>query len=289
MTNLNNSLDALEYIVNEHNVSQSYIDEKLEGRENVLDQESIIEDYDETPESISNNKEQLSIKEEKNDVTSAFSELNKPVYRLGLNKEDYAKVLLLSSLIAKRYNRHIGKHLPSEKLNNSFAISKFLNNSLFYKMGFIFFALIIWQFNVSVVSIILVVLLILCYVFALFLLIKTEKHIFKYITAIRNSMSKELLEEKVNILELVYEIVRTKNSTINRALKERLKSNYKIYIKEYKRNNKGVKVKHYVSYNDLLQLYEKDLYKKSVNAEDFIFRIVIEDIYKYLKRLEKKS
>ncbi len=287
MVNLNKSLEALEYIVNEHNVANSFPDEKLEGRLNVLDQEPIMKEYDETPVEVS-----LETLEKVKKINSALEDksnlsLNENIYRLGLTKEEHAKVVLLSSLIAKRYNRHIGKNLQSEKLNNAFLRSKFFNNSLFYKMGFVIFSLIILQFKISLISLILVILLISIYLFSLYILIKTEKYIFKYISEVKNSMSEDLLNKKVNILELVYEIVRTKNSTINKSLKIRLKENYRKHIKEYKRSHKNIKIKHYVSYNDLLNLYKKDLYKKSVNSEDFVFRVVIEDIYKYLKHLEK--
>lgn len=278
MVDLNKSIDALEYIVKEHNVGNS-IPEKDDlnvlRATNGLDEESVLEDY-----------------EDDNNMYAAYEEelkVEQPIYRLGLTKEDHAKILLLSSLIAKRYNRHIGKNLPSEKLNKAFSRSKFLNNSLFYKMGFVIFGLIVWQFKLTAVSLILIVMLISVYLFSLYALIKTEKYIFKYISALQKTMSEDLLDKKVNVLELIYEIVRTKDLELNKLMKIKLKEIYKRYIKEYKKNNKEIKVKNYLSYKDLLDLYEKDLYKKSVNGEEFIFRIIIEEIYQYRSIIEKQK
>lgn len=226
--------------------------------------------------------------EQKNDDLHTDNIKNNEVYRLGLNRSDHAKVLLMASLMAKKFNRHIGRQLPSEKLENAFKKNKILNNALLYKLGLIGFVIILYYFHFSLESLILSLLLLMIYALALYSLIKNEKFIYKYIVAIKNSMGEELLNKQVNILELAYEVIRTKNVEINKLLKKRLKEQYKSYVKEYKKY-KGIEktkkeVRGLLTYKELI-----DLYSQSLHTKQFFFKIILEDIYKYRTILEKQK
>lgn len=270
MLNFEKSLDALE--------------EMLKAKELPIDAIGKISE-DERDGSVSSG-----LTDELSNETEIMKEINKLTkdnsYRIGLTRDEHSQVVVLASMMGKVFNKHVEKNISCKQIEKKFKINKILKNPLYYKLGFALLVVLLLFFKLSITFIILSSLILLVYTISLMVLMKNEKYIYHQVLSLKSSMNENLLEKKVNILELAYELVRTRSLDKNRLIKKRLRDNFHNYVEDYNKhspNIESIKIERIMSYNDLF-----DAYKQSIHNDHFFFKLVLEDIQSYKNKIEKK-